>query len=197
VASVEALERYASELDGVTADYEEQFKVGRQELLNILDVQSENYTAQSRLLDARFDLDTSAYRILGVQGLATKTILEGDGCEGCGNGAKDIVPAKGEITEPFDVSDPDARVPLTQGHLMNDRFDSAGPEAEYDSPHETYYIEREQLPVQPQEDARPKGGGIPPLPNGTHARVDHSGLQVKADREQENCHALDYNYNNQ
>lgn len=157
-ASVEALEQYASELDGVTADYEEQFKVGRQELLNILDVQSENYTAQSRLLDARFDLDTSSYRILGVQGLATKSILGGDACEGCGNGDKDVIPAKGEITEAFDVSDPDARVPLTQGHLMNNRFDSAGPEADYDSPHQIYYEERGQLPVQPQEDARPKGG---------------------------------------
>lgn len=172
MASVEALEKYASKLEGVTADYEEQFKVGRQELLNILDVQSENYTAQSRLLDARFDYDTSSFRILGVQGLAAKSILGGDGCEGCGNGAKDVAPGKEMITPAFEVSDPDARVPLTQGHLMNDRFDSAGPEAEYESPEQTYYIEREQLPVQPQEDARPKGGvfrlfRITPMPPST------------------------------
>ena len=66
-ASVAALSAYANELDGVAADYQEQFQVGRQELLNILDVQSETYTAQSRLLDAKFDLETSAFRILGVQ----------------------------------------------------------------------------------------------------------------------------------
>ena len=157
LASIDALERYASELEGVTADYEEQFKVGQQELLNILDVQSENYTAQSRLLDARFDYDTSAFRILGVQGRATHSILDGDGCEDCDRDDKNVLAATDQ-TEPFDHADPDCRVPVTQGHLMNNRFDSLGPEAEYESPHQTYYVEREQLPVEPSADCKPKGG---------------------------------------
>lgn len=157
-ASVNALEVYATELDTVTADYQEQFKVGRQELLNILDVQSENYTAQSRLLDAQFDLDTSSFRILGVQGLATSSILAGDDCQNCEAGDKAVIDPKALAGASFTYSDPDARVPVTQGHLMNNRFDSAGPEAVYESPYQTYYVEREQLPVQPSADAKPKGG---------------------------------------
>lgn len=156
-ASVDALQVYAAELNTVTDDYQEQFKVGRQELLNILDVQSEYYTAQSRLLDAKFDLDTSSYRILGVQGIATSSILSGDGCEGCHGDEKSVIDPKSEAAT-FTYSDPDARVPVTQGHLMNSRFDSAGPVAEYDSPHQYYYVERTQLPVQPSADAKPKGG---------------------------------------
>ncbi|MDF1659704.1 MAG: TolC family protein [Verrucomicrobiales bacterium] len=157
LASVDALGVYARELNMVTDDYREQFKVGRQELLNILDVQSEYYTAKSRLLDANFDLDTSSYRILGVQGLATSFILGGDGCEGCGLDDKSVVDPKSE-TATFTYSDPDARVPLTQGHLMNGRFDTAGPEADYASLEQEYYVEQNQLPVQPSADAKPKGG---------------------------------------
>lgn len=157
VASVEALEEYARELNLVTDDYRERFKVGRQELLNILDVQSESYTARSRLLDARFDLDTSSYRLLGVQGLATSSILGGDGCESCSPEDKSVVEPKNESAV-FVSADPDCRVPVTQGHLMNGRFDTAGPEAEYDSLHQEYYVEREQLPVRPSADAKPKGG---------------------------------------
>lgn len=42
-ASILALSEYADELEGVVSDYQEQFQVGRQELLNILDVQSEYF----------------------------------------------------------------------------------------------------------------------------------------------------------
>jgi adhesin transport system outer membrane protein len=152
LSSVQALQQYATELDGVAADYKEQFEVGRQELLNILDVQSETYTAQSRLLDARFDLDTSAYRILGVQGLATKYILGGESCEACVGGDKNATADKASTADYFEAADPDCRVPLTQGHLMNDRFDSVGPDAEYDSPRHNYYVERNQFPIQPSVD---------------------------------------------
>lgn len=165
-ASIDALQRYATELDSVTGDYQEQFRVGRQELLNILDVQSESYTAESRLVDAQFDYDTSTYRILGVQGKATKHILgSSEGGEGCSDGHKaviadaDAIEGYGSGDEGlFAVSDPDSRVPLTQVGLMKEQFESDGPEAAYDSPRETYYEEREQLPVVPTADAKPKGG---------------------------------------
>lgn len=157
ISSVQALERYATELDGVAADYQQQFEVGRQELLNILDVQSETYTAQSRLLDAQFDLDTSGFRILGVQGRAADFILQGASCEECEAGDKNAIAAKSESVDDF-AADPDCRVPLTQGHLMNGRFDSVRPDAEYDSPRYTYYVERDQLPVQPSVDCKPLGG---------------------------------------
>jgi len=158
LASVQALRQYATELDGVTADYQEQFRVGRRELLNILDVQSESFTAESQLVDAKFDLDTSAYRILGVQGLATKSILGGDGCTDCKVDDKSVASKNIRDAVAFHSADPDCRVPVTQGHLMNDRFDSVGPDLEYESPHHTYYVEREQLPVKPSVDCRPKGG---------------------------------------
>lgn len=162
LASVNALETYATELDGVADDYEEQFKVGRQELLNILDVQSEYYTAQSRLLDARFDLDTSSFRILGVQGLAAQAILGKEGCaKYCPSDAKAKVPVDRNFD--FESADPDCRVPLTQEPLMDGKFDSAGPDADYDSPHQIYYIEKSQLPLKPSVDCRPKGGVFRPF----------------------------------
>ncbi len=155
-ASIDALQRYATELDSVTGDYQEQFRVGRQELLNILDVQSESYTAESRLLDAQFDYDTSTFRILGVQGRAAETILDSNGGEGCGEWDKEVVHDADHGL--FAASDPDSRVPVTQVGLMENQFDSEGPEADYPSPRVEFYEEREQLPVVPTADARPKGG---------------------------------------
>jgi len=157
LASVEALEQYSVELDGVTADYREQFKVGRQELLNILDVQSEAFTAESQLVDARYDLDTSTFRILGVQGRATRSILGPEGCESCEIDPKGAADPRSE-TEPFEAADPDNRAPVTQGHLMNNRFDSVGPESDYESPREAYYVEGEPFPLEPSVDCKPKGG---------------------------------------
>lgn len=159
LSSVDALRQYSTELDGVAADYEEQFAVGRQELLNILDVQSETYTAQSRLLDAEFDLHTSAFRILGVQGRATASILAGAECSDCTDGcAKAALFCKDAAEVEFEVADPDCRVPLTQSHLMNGKFESAGPESNYPSPRQDFYVEKNQFPIQPSVDCRPLGG---------------------------------------
>ncbi|MEM7697722.1 MAG: TolC family protein, partial [Verrucomicrobiota bacterium] len=153
-ATITALRKYADELSQVTGDYEDQFKVGRQELMNILDVQSEAYTARSRLLDAEFDYNTSAYRVLGVQGLATYTILGPDGCSRAfSKNPKEplLASTEGETVEP------DNRVPVTQADLMTGRFDTDGPAAEYEDLSQRYYEERAQLPIQPEEDARPRG----------------------------------------
>lgn len=154
-ASVRALETYASELDGVASDYQEQFAVGRQELLNILDVQSEAYTAESRLLDAKFDYNTSSYRILGLQGKATSSIL---GPEEYSRryGGKCVRDNDIEQVE-FERADPDSRVPLTQEFLMRDKFDTQGPDSDYPSAREEFYVRKEQLPFEPSADAKPKG----------------------------------------
>lgn len=154
VNSIDALRTYANELAQVSGDYKEQFRVGRQELMNILDVQAEFYTASSRLLDAEFDLDTSAYRILGIQGRATEFILGPDGCDAC-DGGKMLAAEGGSSKE---NADPDCRVPVTQADLMTGRFDTDGPGADYDNLHHKYYVEREQLPLEPSADCRPKGG---------------------------------------
>ncbi|MAS97057.1 MAG: hypothetical protein CMO55_28025 [Verrucomicrobiales bacterium] len=156
-ASVRALETYAGELDGVASDYQEQFAVGRQELLNILDVQSEAYTAESRLLDAKFDFDTSSYRILGLQGTATRAILGPDEyCRRFGGDKSVHDDVMQQVT--FDRADPDSRVPLTQEYLMRDKFDTEGPESDFPSAREEYYVRKEQLPFEPSADAKPKGG---------------------------------------
>jgi adhesin transport system outer membrane protein len=76
-SSVKSLGDYVNRLEGVLADYRERFKVGRQELLNILDIESELYNARSRLIDAKFNAETSAYRIAGAEGhLATQMLTE-------------------------------------------------------------------------------------------------------------------------
>jgi len=155
-SSIEALRTYANELSQVSGDYKEQFRVGRQELMNILDVQSEFYTASSRLLDAEFDLDTSSYRILGVQGRATEFILGPDGCDHCFEGGKMMVAEAGASSK--ENTDPDCRVPVTQADLMTGRFDTDGPGTDYENLHHRSYVEREQLPVPPSADCRPKGG---------------------------------------
>ncbi len=157
IASVEAMKKYSTELSSVADDYEEQFSVGRQQLLNILDVQSEFYTASSQLLNAKFDVDIGAYRILRVQGKAAEHIL---GPNACGKN----IPSSGKGTvQPNWVlqkgkTDPDSRVAVTQPDLMTGRFDTDGPGAEMKSPRQTYYVERAQLPVEITEDAKPRGG---------------------------------------
>jgi len=156
IASVEAMKKYSNELASVADDYEEQFKVGRQELLNILDVQSEFYTASSQLLNAKFDMDIGAFRILKVQGKAAEFIMGPDGCDRCLSSGKELVQPNWVIEK--GPTDPDARVPVTQPDLMTGRFDSDGPKAKMKSPHQSYYMERAQLPVATSSDSKPKGG---------------------------------------
>lgn len=153
--SISALEKYSTELAQVVDDYGEQFRIGQQELLNILDVQTEYYTASSQLLDAKFDFDTNSYRISGVQGKATMFILGKDGYNKCFGGKANFV-ATPIDQDPF-VVDPDNRVPVTQKDLMAGRFDTDGPEACHENLHTRYYVVRDQLPLVPVADAKPKG----------------------------------------
>ena len=154
-SSIDALTKYSTELARVVDDYSEQFRVGRQELLNILDVQSEYYNASSQLLDARFDQETNAYRIAGIQGRATMFVLGKEGYEKCFGGKANFIATPVDEV-PFNV-DPDNRVPVTQVDLMKGRFDTDGPEAGHEDLHHQYYVEREQLPIVPVANARPKG----------------------------------------
>ncbi len=74
-ASVKSLGAYVDRLEGVLADYREQFKVGKQDLLSILDILNELYTARTKLIDSRFNVDTTAYRIVGAQGKLTHMLV--------------------------------------------------------------------------------------------------------------------------
>lgn len=99
-----------------------------------------------------------------MQGLATERILGPDGCKECFGADKSTVPGK-VTTVPFDAADPDCRVPLTQADLMKGKFDSVGPEAKYDSPHQTYYVEKSQFPWSPAPTVNQRGSlqTLPPV----------------------------------
>ncbi len=146
MTSIEALGAYAEELTLVTSDYEEQFRLGRQELLNILDIQQEYYSVRSRLLDAKFDKEESVFRIMGVQGTLTRHLLPG---------GHPSLPAKGQVPCAPPGCHPDNRVPLTQDKLMSGMFEGEGPEIEiHPTPRHTYYVEKAQLPVTCDEDGK-------------------------------------------
>ncbi|MCP5541280.1 MAG: TolC family protein [Akkermansiaceae bacterium] len=78
-ATVDALSGYSDRLSKVGKDYDEQFRIGKRDLLNILDVKNEHYTATSRLLDARYNELGSRFRILGLQGRLVSSLLGGEG----------------------------------------------------------------------------------------------------------------------
>ena len=139
IASISALDRYAKELARVNSDYEEQFKIGHQELINILDIQQEYYSVKSRLLDAKFEKDQSVYRIMGVQGILTAELI---------GACKFDTYCKSPVGECKEKCHPDNRVPVTQSCLIAGKFDCEGPKAEVcPVTHQTYYKDRPQLPV--------------------------------------------------
>jgi len=74
-ASTGSLRQYVDKLGRVIADYEEQFRIGQKELLNILDVRNEHYQARSRLIDSRFNEDVAEYRMLGIQGRLVERLI--------------------------------------------------------------------------------------------------------------------------
>ncbi len=74
-ASTGSLEQYVDKLGRVISDYEEQFRIGQKELLNILDVRNEHYQARSRLIDSRFNQDVAEYRMLGAQGRLIERLI--------------------------------------------------------------------------------------------------------------------------
>jgi len=73
--AVASLGQQADFLNVVAEDYEEQFLVGKHDLLDILDVRNRHYDARSRLVDAEYNLKTGTYRILGVQGRLVEFLL--------------------------------------------------------------------------------------------------------------------------
>ena len=141
--SVGILSSYQDDLEVVVEDYQKRFALGREELLNILDMQSEYHTAQSDLVDSQFDYDTSAFRIMGKQGRLTEWLLaleSGQGSHSNSSSSKnpqiDAVPVQLEEEENLK----DTREPLTQVELMKRVFDGEGPTAEYEpAPMEEYY----------------------------------------------------------
>ncbi len=136
-ASMEALQIYTKELAQVTSDYDEQFRIGQQNLLNILDIQQEYYSAHSRYVDAKFDTEQSVFRIMGVQGKLSSHLL--------GSTHLDKL-CKAPVCD--SECHPDNRVPVTQPCLMAGRFDGDGPVINITpTAREAYYGKLQALPV--------------------------------------------------
>ena len=141
--SIGILDSYSKELKGVVGDYEKRFTLGREQLLNILDMQSEHFSVQSDLVDSQFDYDTSTFRVMGKQGKLAEWLLrlEGEGDIANNNwGGKtpvnDPIPVALGLTEELE----DTRLPLTQVELMKRVFDDEGPSTDYKTaPMEAYY----------------------------------------------------------
>lgn len=143
--SKKILKSYQQDLGSVVSDYQKRFTLGREELLNILDMQAEYYSVSSDLVDSEFDYDTNGFRIKGKQGKLAEWLLSLNG-----NYSTDLssTDAKNPQTEAIPVglspeeSLKDERVPLTQVELMKRQFDSEGPSAPYEpAPMEQYYQE--------------------------------------------------------
>ncbi|MDF1752925.1 MAG: TolC family protein [Verrucomicrobiales bacterium] len=139
------LRSYQADLGKVVADYEKRFTLGREDLLNILDMQTEYYSVSSDLVDTQFDYDTNAFRIKGKQGQLTEWLLL---LNGSSNTQLTSFDAKNPQAEAIPVAfNPDEdlqdeRVPLTQVELMKRVFDGEGPTALYEpAPMEQYYEE--------------------------------------------------------
>jgi len=143
-ASMEALHIYARELVQVTSDYDEQFKIGQQSLLNILDIKQEYYSANSRYLDAKFDTDQSAFRIMGVQGKLSKYLIGSTHLDNF---------CKAPVCD--SQCHPDNRVPATQPCLMAQKYDGDGPVIHITPTlREAYYGKLQAIPVECDEKGR-------------------------------------------
>ncbi|NNE91556.1 MAG: TolC family protein, partial [Verrucomicrobiales bacterium] len=73
--TIDALEEYSTRLKQVSSDYDEQFELGKRDILSILDVQNEQHSAQSRLVDATYEEIASRYRLLGLQGYLVSGLI--------------------------------------------------------------------------------------------------------------------------
>ena len=141
--SIGILSSYANELDEVVKDYQKRFGLGKETLLNILDIQNEHYGISKELLDARYDFDASTFRIMGKQGKLAEWLLRDlensllNRFEAASkNPAEDAIPVVLSTGDELK----DERVPLTQKELMKRVFDREGPTANYEpAPMEEYY----------------------------------------------------------
>jgi adhesin transport system outer membrane protein len=127
--AVASLGQQADFLAVVAEDYEDQFLVGKHDLLDILDVRNRHYEVRSRFVDAEFNLKTGAYRILGVQGRLVEFLL--------GEGAWDDV-APGSAT-PSAWSRAVADLVKHPHHPGDDAVESHHTMAEH--PHEEWDLE--------------------------------------------------------
>jgi len=141
--SAKILRSYRDDLKNVVSDYEQRFTLGKEQLINILDMQSELYTVSSDLLDSQFDFDTGSFRIKGKQGKLAEWLLRLDDSGSTNlsnldakNPQQQSIPVSLVATEELK----DQRVPLTQVELMKRKFDGEGPSVDYQpAPMKQYY----------------------------------------------------------
>ena len=141
--SIDFLSNHKSELAKVLGDAKELFSVGQEDLMNILNLQSDHNLASTSLVNSRYDYDTSTFRIMGKQGKLAEWLLrlgssesEANYSENSKNPQINAIPVSLEVDERLK----DTRVPKTQKELMKRVFDREGPTAEYEpSPMEEYY----------------------------------------------------------
>lgn len=131
--SMALLSERTQNLSAIIGDFENQFPLGKIDLIKILDRQNEYFQAKSQLINARFDHKASAYRISGLQGNLSEWLLSlaENGSSG----------SKTPIQDPIPVAlVDDERVPLTQEELMLRAFQEEGPSTNYEpAPMEAYY----------------------------------------------------------
>jgi len=63
-----SLNRYQTRLAKVVSDYQDGFNLGRRDILEILDMKGEYYSAQNQLIDARYEMMAGRFRLLGMTG---------------------------------------------------------------------------------------------------------------------------------
>lgn len=66
---------YTTKLKSVMADYDDQFKIGMQSLIDMLDIRNELYEAKSEEIDSRYDIIASKARVLGKQGRLVSSLV--------------------------------------------------------------------------------------------------------------------------
>ncbi|MDF1815310.1 MAG: TolC family protein [Verrucomicrobiales bacterium] len=137
------LDSYKNDLAQVVDDYQKRFTLGRENLLNILDMQAEYFTVSSDYVDSSFDYDTNSFRIYGKQGKLTEWLLLLNGNQSCNLSSVDSKNPQAEAIPVGLTPDEqlkDQREPLTQKELMKRVFDDEGPTAEYEpAPMQQYY----------------------------------------------------------
>lgn len=67
-ARTRVLAEYKSDLGDVFDDYEKQFDIGKRSFLNLLDIQTERFRAESAYIDAKYQTRLAEYRTLSALG---------------------------------------------------------------------------------------------------------------------------------
>ncbi len=73
--SVNSFANYSNRMSKVIGDYEEQFDIGMQSLIDLLDVRNEYFEARTQEIDSRYTVISSKVRTLGEQGRFASSVI--------------------------------------------------------------------------------------------------------------------------